>query len=241
MTSPDWLAAFPIQPASAAVEALQDAWRELARQPLPDFSPQSKEPALTKRLKMYVQAFTAREHGLLGMWATEDAFGDIDRQTAKIIEERRTDIIYGWNDSSRDLKLVFEFKRIGRQKRHRDHYLGEKGLGRFVTGIYSRDQEVAAMVGILLDPEPDVVPPIRTALSNAAVASPLKLRPSPAGLPYTQPSILFGTADFDTEHDRDPSVASHGRIRVSHFFFVFGYPTTTRKAKQAPARKNGNP
>lgn len=240
MASPDWLAAFPIQPASAAVGALEDAWRELARQPLPDFSPQSKEPALTKRLKMYVQAYTAPERGLLGMWATEDAFGIIERKTAKIIEERRTDIVYGWNDSSRDLKLVFEFKRIGRQKRHRDHYLGEKGLGRFVTGIYSRDQEVAAMVGILLDPEPDVVPPIRSALSNTAVASPLNLRSSAAGLPYTQPSALFGTADFDTEHDRDPAVAPHGRIRVSHFFFVFGYPATTRKPKKAPAIKNGN-
>lgn len=97
------------------------------------------------------------------------------------------------------------------------------------------------MVGILLDPEPDVVPPIRTALSNATVASPLNLRRSAAGLPYTQPSALFGAADFDTEHDRDPAIAPHGRIRVSHFFFVFGYPTTTRKPQKGPARKNSNP
>ena len=235
MTAPaDWLAAFPIQPATEAVEALRQAWSELASQPRPDFNPQTKEAALTKRLKVYIENHTARQRGLLGMWAAEDIIGEIDPATGAMIEERRTDIVYGWNDDVQDLKLVFEFKRMGRQKSHRDHYLRDHGLGRFVTGIYSRRQAVAAMVGVLLDPEPQVVPAIRNALSDAALATTLRLRPTTGGAPITQPSLLFVSADFDTEHDRDPALApTHGHIRVSHFFLAFGYPTTTQKPKKA--------
>lgn len=232
----DWLSAFPLKPATEAVEALRQGWSELAARPRPDFNPKTKEDALTKRLKIYVENHVARERGLLGMWAAEDIIGDTDPVTGELIEERRTDIVYGWNSELQAMKLVFEFKRLGRQKRHRDHYLRDKGLGRFVTGIYSRGQAVAAMVGVLLDPEDEIVPPIRNALSEAALATLLRLRPTATGDPYERPSTLFAAADFDTEHERDPVFApSHGTIRVSHFFFAFGYPTSTLKPKKATA------
>jgi hypothetical protein len=171
------------------------------------------------------------------MWAAEDIIGDIDPATGEMVEERRTDIVYGWNDDVQDMKLVFEFKRLGRQKSHRDHYLGQRGLGRFVTGIYSRRQAVAAMVGVLLDPEPEVIPPIREAFKNSSLASALRLRPTAAGEPMTRPSVIFPHADFDTEHERDPALApTHGSIRISHFFLKFGYSTTTSKAKTAKIR-----
>ena len=230
----DWFAAFPIQPATEAVEALCQAWNELAERPRPDFNPKTNEAALTKRLKVYIENYTARERGLLGMWAAEDIIGEIDPATGEMIEERRTDIVYGWNDSAQGLKFVFEFKRLGRQKRHRDHYVRENGLARFVTGIYSRRQAAAAMVGVLLDPEPDVVPPIREMLGQEEMVAELKLRPAADGSAITQPSALFNAADFDTEHERDPSLApTHGHIRVAHFFLPFGYPTTTRKTSTA--------
>lgn len=228
----DWLSAFPLQPATEAVEALRQGWSELAARPLPDFNPRTKEAALTKRLKVYVQNHVARERGLLGMWAAEDIIGDIDPATGAMIEERRTDIVYGWNNETQAMQLVFEFKRLGRQKKHRDHYLRDQGLGRFVTGIYSRKQAVAAMVGVLLDPEPEIVPHIRDALGDTALATLLRLKPTAAGEPYSRPSSMFTAADFDTEHEREAALApSHGSIRVSHFFFAFGYPTTTVKPK----------
>ena len=228
----DWLSAFPLQPATEAVEALRQGWLELAERPRPGFNPKTKEDALTKSLKVYVENHVARQRGLLGMWAAEDIIGEIDPATGALIEERRTDIVYGWNSEVLAMKLVFEFKRLGRQKKHRDHYLREQGLGRFVTGIYSRRQAVAAMVGVLLDPEEEVVPPIRDALGDTALAILLRLRPTEAGEPYARPSPLFAAADFDTEHERDPALApSHGTIRVSHFFFAFGYATSTVKLK----------
>ena len=225
MTSPgDWLAAFPIQPATEAVEALLQAWTELSERPRPGFDRKTKEPALTKRLKIYIENYTARQRGVLGMWAAEDIIGEIDPATGLLVEERRTDIVYGWNDEIQELKLVFEFKRLGKQKRHRDHYLKEKGLARFVTGIYSRRQAVAAMVGVLLDPASDVVPPIRKALNNKVLAGELKLRSTTEGTPYFMPSALFTAAEFDTEHERDAALApTHGHIRVAHFFLRFGY------------------
>lgn len=92
------------------------------------------------------------------------------------------------------------------------------------------------MVGVLLDPEPDVVPPLRKAFDDAALATELRLRPASAGGPFERPSILFTDADFDTEHERDPDLApTHGTIRVSHFFLEFGYPTTTLKPKDTKA------
>lgn len=233
MTAPtDWLAAFPIRPATDAVEALRQGWSELAARPRPDFNPKTKESGLTKRLKIYVENYVARERGLLGMWSAEDIIGDIDPSTGALVEERRTDIVYGWNDEVRTMHMVFEFKRLGRQKRHRDHYLRDQGLGRFVTGIYSRKQAIAAMVGVLLDPEDQVVPQIRTALDDAGLAAALRLCPTSAGTPYARPSALFTGADFDTEHQRDDSLApTHGTIRVAHFFLAFGYPTTTSKSE----------
>lgn len=229
----DWLSAFPLQPATEAVEALRQGWSELAARPRPEFNPKTKEDALTKRLKVYVENHVARERGLLGIWAAEDIIGEIDPVTGVLIEERRTDIVYGWNNDVQSMKLVFEFKRLGRQKKHRDHYLREQGLGRFVTGIYSRRQAVAAMVGVLLDPEDEIVPPIRNALGEPTLASLLRLKATTAGEPYCRPSSLFMGADFDTEHEREPALApSHATIRVSHFFFAFGYPTSTLKPKK---------
>ena len=225
MTSPaDWLAAFPIQPATEAVEALLQAWTELSERPRPGFNCKTKEPALTKGLKIYIENYTARQRGVLGMWAAEDIIGEMDPATGVLVQERRTDIVYGWNDDIQELKLVFEFKRLGKQKYHRDHYLKEKGLERFVTGIYSRRQAVAAMVGVLLAPASDVVPPIRKALTNKVLAEQLKLRSTTDGTPYFMPSDLFAAAEFDTEHERDTVLApTLGHIRVAHFFLTFGY------------------
>ena len=225
MTSPaDWLAAFPIQPATEAVETLLQAWTELSERPRPGFNRTTKEPALTKRLKIYIENHTARQRGVLGMWSAEDIIGESNPTTGVLVEERRTDIVYGWNDENQELKLVFEFKRLRKQKYHRDHYLKERGLARFVTGIYGRRQAVAAMVGILLDPASDVVPPIRRALTNNVLAEQLKIRSTTDGTPYFMPSDLFAAAEFDTEHERDAALApTLGHIRVAHFFLTFGY------------------
>ena len=64
---------------------------------------------------------------------------------------------------------MFEFKRLRKGNTDRDQYLGKDGLGRLVTGLYSRHQPIAAMVGILLAPEAIIVPPIQAALSEPSL------------------------------------------------------------------------
>lgn len=102
------------------------------------------------------------------------------------------------------VQIVFEFKKLDGKKRSRRNYLGEDGLLRFVTGIYGKNQPVAAMVGVLTDSFENTVPPLREALSDKSTVIALKLRPCTSKKYYDQPSKLFSVADFDAEHDRPP-------------------------------------
>ena len=221
--APKLLGAFPLRTAMAAADALMQAWHDRASKYRQDFNPQTQEPDLTKRLKMYVDDHVAPKRGVTGMWTAENVIGRLDPSTGKLVEERRTDIAFGWNDDTCAFQLVFEFKRLRKGKKSRDQYLGEQGLARFVSGIYGKGQPIAAMVGILLAPEADIVPPIQAALADPNQAKTLRLRRAVDGQPYTEPSILFPKAAFDTEHDREPGLAPpHGYIRVAHFFVKFG-------------------
>jgi hypothetical protein len=228
----EWFDAFPIRPATEAVDALCESWKELTRLPLPGFNPEMKEPVLTRALKAHVELVTGRNRGLLGMWAAESVINVLDPVTAVIREERRNDIVYGWNNETTGLQLVFEFKKMTRSANDRKHYLGPKGLERFVTGIYSRHQPVAAMVGMLTDMAVDVVPPLKGALATASSVARLRLRRSSSNEAFEEPSTLFQQAEFDTVHHRHVSLApSHGTIRIAHIFLTFGYPITKAKAR----------
>ena len=221
--APEWLRAFPLQTAVAATEALLQAWQECACQHRRYFNPNTKELDLTTHLKFHVNDHVGPMRGVIGRWTAEDTIGRLDPSTGKVLEKRRTDIAFGWNDDTRAFQLVFEFKRLRKGKRSRDQYLGEQGLARFVSGIYGKGQPIAAMVGILLAPEADIVPPIQAALAEPDRAKALHLRRAAKGRPYTEPSTLFPKAAFDTEHDREPElVPPHGYIRVAHFFVKFG-------------------
>ena len=225
MTEMDaWSAAFPIHPASKAVEALCESWRVLSSEWRPRFHPEINEPHLTRVLKAYVERVTSQKYGLMGMWATEAVLNEMDFRTGELIEERRTDIVYGWNDEEVSIQIVFEFKKLDRSARSRNLYLGKEGLERFVTGIYGQDQPVAVMVGILKDPENQIIPPLRCALANAKIVTSLRLKPTSDGHFYFRPSLLFPEANFDTEHERGTDLApSQGTIRIAHLFLAFGY------------------
>jgi hypothetical protein len=62
------------------------------------------------------------------------------------------------------------------------------------------------------------------------------LRPAVTDEPYAPPFPLLTAAGFDTEHEREPALApSYGTVRVSHFFFAFGYPTSPLKPQKPEA------
>ena len=217
-SSSEWFAAFPLREIAKAVVAVHESWYALAG--LPGFHAGRREPQLTRMLKTHVERVTAPKHGVVGMWAAEPVTNRIDPDTAEIVEERRADIVYGWNDASGGIQVVFEFKKLDRYAKSRRQYLGEDGLGRFVTGIYGGGQPVATMVGMLVHPKSEVVPPLRAALADDRNVEELRLRRAPNGEFLYAPSQLFPTiADFDTEHERPTSLATeHGTIRVAHVF-----------------------
>ena len=220
----DWFNAFPIEPVRHAVDALVDSWTQLAGMPRTAFHARRREPELTRILKAHVERVTAPERGVVGMWAAESVTNSIALDTGEILEERRADIIYGWNDEHGGIQVVFEFKKLDRSARARNQYLGRDGLQRFVTGIYAIGEPVAVMVGILIAPFCRVVPPLRNALNDLGHIADLRLRRTVTGEVYAAPSeILPDVADFDTEHDRPQEFALPGRgIRVAHIFLSLG-------------------
>lgn len=233
-----WLAAFPLAEATEAVRAVRAAWDHLAAVPRPKFHHRVAEPHLTRVLKRYVDRVVSREFGLLGFWSTEGVENEVDFETGDILDERRTDVLYAWNNEHQAMQLVFEFKKLDGRATSRKHYLGKDGLLRFVTGPYSREQPVAAMVGILTAPHADVVPPLQKALYQPAFVAAAQLCRRDDGHVLHRPSGLFpDLADFDTEHLRSASLApSHGTIRVSHFFLAFGYPPASTSPKERRAK-----
>ena len=223
MTTVDsWRAAFPISQAEAAkaVTALYESWRIMTQKRRRNFHPETKESHLTRVLKTYVERVTARDHGLLGFWAAEPVHNEIDFNTGELIDERRTDILYAWNDDQIQMQLVFEFKKLNRFTRSQDQYLGENGLGRFVSGIYGQGQPIAVMVGILTDPRDQVVPKLIAKFSNSNIIEALRICYQPNGDVIEQPSQLFQEAEFDTKHERN---TSQDTIRIGHLFLEFGY------------------
>lgn len=218
----DWFDAFPLGPASQAVDAVCASWSILTTRYRAAFHAKMKEPKLTKALKTHVERVTARERGLLGMWAAESVINRMNLDTGELTEEKRTDIVYGWNDDKASIELVFEFKKLTRYKRSRNAYIGSEGLGRFVTGMYSERQQVAAMVGILIDPYDKIVPSLRADLERPDAGAELYILPGSSGNACQYPSILFDSAEFDTAHMRPSEPAPEaGTIRVAHLFLPF--------------------
>ena len=220
----NWLAAFPIRPTTDAVEALLESWRDLAREWRPHFNRKTKEPRLTRVLKAHVERVTGPKRGLLGMWASEAVHNEIDFRSGEIIDERRTDIVYGWNNEDTAVQLVFEFKKVSQYANSRRKYLGDDGLGRFVAGVYAQGQPVAVMVGIVLSTKEKIVPRLQDSLSDPNTISSLQIVVDSKGNASRQPSQLFCVAEFDTKHYRS---SQGGRcddsIRIAHLFLSFGY------------------
>lgn len=211
-----WFDAFPLETAAQAATAICKSWEFLISRPL-HFNGKMTEPRLTKAIKIHVEQVTARKAGLLGMWTAENVIGVIDEATGEVMEERRTDITYGWTNVQAGFQLVFEFKKLTREAKSRAAYIGPSGMGRFVTGLYSKGQPVAAMVGMMIDAHPKVVPPLVQAIETAASIAALKSI-QVDGKICKSPSTIFTQAEFDTNHTRSPE---DGAIRIAHLFLPF--------------------
>lgn len=229
-----WLKVFPIpkKTTSKAVEAITECWHAIANHPKSWFNHKTVEPDLTLQLTKYLRDVCPRQIKLLGRWSCEDNEGFVDPTTGKL-KRIRTDIGFHWHDNEQNYSIIFEFKRLNRYKRSLEHYYGEKGMQRFVTGEYGVKHPLAFMVGILIDDWNECVEPLRTCLQQDEIAQSLKMCTINGNQRLQTPSALFPEiAAFDTEHRRDHKRApKNGTIRISHIFLPFGYanPLNTKR------------
>lgn len=219
-----WQRAFRSGDAPTVVRALRAAWDDLVASSPETFHPGEPEPRLTELLGQHLHD-TKADHKLTGLWTYETRQGTIQRTTAKgvrIVKRKRTDVQYFSNKEEPALELVFEFKKLGHQKSHREHYIGEEGMLRFVTGEYSLRQPLAVMVGILVTHADDSLPPLTQWLNGAEAKSFLYME-TVDGRQTRSPSGFFPTESlFDTEHLRSRDKApAHGTIVISHVFLDF--------------------
>lgn len=221
--SHDWQRAFGKSDAKKVVQVVCDAWQDLTTISGQTFHGKEKEHRLTELLGEYIRAAKSTV-GLTGYWSYEDRTGAIAPAPTggfQVVKRRRTDIQYFSNKSMPALRLVFEFKKIDHTKARRDAYTGAQGMERFVAGDYSVGQPVAVMAGMLLQPLPQCVPPLRTYLSSAKAQAALSMVVNPAGQLVRSPAS-FNAAEFETVHKRPAGKGpAHGSILICHLFFSF--------------------
>lgn len=220
-----WLAAFPHEDAKIAVEALCIVWAELTQVSPQTFNASRKEPELTELLCVHLSAVFKQRTRLTGQWSYERRMAKtqiLRNGGMKVVQRKRTDIEYFSDRSQNTLQLVFEFKKLDHTATKRKIYVGEDGMRRFVTGDYSAGQSSALMVGILSCAEAACVVGLVKLLEGKSTRTSLRMKdqPEPA---VRQPSAVFPKlARFDTEHERDISLApAHGIITISHLFLAF--------------------
>ena len=241
MGSSRWLKAFPLPEATRAVEALTLGWTYLASVQRSSFNQATIEPKLTLVLATYIRDVIAVQRKILGFWGVEDVKARVDFDTGAILSSTRTDIEYKWMDGKRQLQLVFEFKRLDGGSVSVEHYCGDNGLMRFVTGEYSINECVAVMAGIALRDRKALVNAIRKRLEDDGEGGVLQMQKIGGDLLEIPSAIFPADAEFDTQHSRPRGKApAHGSIRVSHMFLEFGYPTPpTKKPARSTALKPG--
>jgi hypothetical protein len=232
----NWLAAFPHSQAKNAVTAVRTVWGRLAGRRLPNYSPSTHEPSLTRILKVQVERVAAHEFGAIGRWGSEGYEDQVDGDTLTIKKTTRTDIQYSWNDNVRSYRLIFEFKRVDHRDSKRKLYCGDEGLLRFVNGAYSHKDAVAVMVAILTKRRDEAWGGLRARLQQAGTLSSARMLKCPQKGHLREPSDLFpGDVEFDTEHLRPPELApKHGTIRIAHMCLEFPddvLPVTKSKKK----------
>lgn len=237
-----WQRAFRSGDAPTVVRALRAAWDYLVVNSPDTFGPGEAEPHLTEMLGEHLHD-TKADHKLTGQWSYERRQGKLRRTTAKglrVVDRKRTDIQYFSNREDPVLDLVFEFKKLGHLKSHRDHYIGEDGMLRFVTGEYSLRQPLAVMVGILVTHADDSVPPLTQWLNSPDAKSLLHMQ-TVGGLQTLSPSSFFPIESlFDTEHLRSLDKApAHGTIVISHVFLDFpGLPRASVRGNRRQTLRN---
>jgi hypothetical protein len=194
-------------------------WQALC-ETLPNFTFKRTEPDLTKILAKFCDD-TRDDSGLLGRYRAEVMGVDIDANTGKVHNERRSDIEYDCQRTP--LTLVFEFKKL-RINSDGKAYYGQRGILKFVDGRYSPAGEFGCMVGVIATGNVERIQSLRRALAATDVVNLISLKRQANAQPLIDPSSsLPGVADFDTQHARNGQSETL-TIHLAHLFLQVQAP-----------------
>lgn len=214
-----WGALFPVQEAHRATQFLVETWHTMTAKAPENFARRRNEPQLTEQLWWYLDRLAESEGKLLGQWSYEKPRFEFDPDTGKKIKRIRQDIEYFSNAGAVRLTLTYEFKKLKAKGDSWRAYQGKNGMRRFVDGYYAKQQPVAAMVAMTLDDNKRCIDGLRRSLLIDGTRDSLKMLPDGAGRYIREPSQVFPTAAFDTEHKRPLDQAPpQGATTLAHFF-----------------------
>ena len=183
---------------------VQSHWRDVQKGPAPEMGPSDHEPKITKRFRLWLNKGKSR-HGISGYFIAEDEVGNLDVDTGKVSDAGRTDIAYVSDRIDPPLKIVFEFKKLKPQgKDVRREYCGS-GVARFVQGVYSRDDDIAFMVGMVKKQAdgPLILDALKRALQDSNMISLQRIILNSTEGAVTISDKSFNECDFETQHARD--------------------------------------
>lgn len=216
-----WGAMFPVEEALRATQFLVDTWYKVTAKAPESFDRRRDEPHLTELFWWHLEQQSEPEGKLLGQWSYEKPRVELDPVTGKKIKRIRQDIEYFSNAGSVRLNLTYEFKKLKAKGDSWRTYQGERGMRRFVDGYYAKHQPIAAMVAMTLDDTKRCIDGLRRSLLVDGMRDSLKMLPDRDGRYLREPSQVFPTAAFDTEHKRPLDQAPpQGATTLAHLFLA---------------------
>lgn len=192
-------------------------WTELQRRPPREMRYSEKEPKITKYFRLSLRA-NKTSHGITGFFSAEDDVGKINAETQEISDRGRTDITYSSDRIDPPLNIVFEFKKLKLVGENLRRNYCDNGMGRFVSGIYAEDDDVAFMIGLVQKQSAvsQMLSSLQLVIQNPEMVRILRLIQGSQGSYLAINPKHFSICDFETQHARD-HVANCPDVLLGHF------------------------
>lgn len=210
-----WRDALPPDRVERVVRFVQKVWASTPVHKYKRFHFGEKEPYLTQVLWMRLRKLQ-RDAGLTGKFSTESHVGEMDEETGEFGQRGRADIEYTSDCQGQEISVTFEFKKL-RTTDHRKRYI-EQGMLRFVSGLYSRTDSLAFMVGMTsaINAE-EAITGVSRSMQNPTARQMLCMVKDQAGRYLRPPEPeLASLMRFQTFHTRTRIEAPD--IFLGHFF-----------------------
>jgi hypothetical protein len=215
--TPAWTDLFPQSQLETVLKYVVGSWQDLVGKYPPAHRYEVREEKLTDSLADHCDDPSRRQTcGITGRFVAEK-WKYRRLPTGQVLRVARSDIVYTAAIPGGP-QLVMEFKKLADSARLHALYCSE-GISRFVRGIYTPEQKIGAMCGIV-KPHCSEPAPLVAYLTGLTLAQKKDLGCDAAGYGTTRPSVLApGVSAFDSRHARGAACGNLD-IALTHVFLV---------------------